>query len=101
LSIQQRLEAALETAKERGKTYDVQGRPGHEFNGQAMAALFPGGVLLKTPEDFTRFILLVMTTTKVARYAANFAKGGHADSAHDLGVYAFLLEDFDADHHRL
>jgi hypothetical protein len=34
-------------------------------------------------------------TVKLSRYAANFEKGGHQDSVHDLGVYSFLLEDFD------
>jgi len=35
-------------------------------------------------------------TVKVARYAEHMPTQGHEDSAHDLGVYALLMEAYDA-----
>ena len=60
-----------------------------------MCALFPNGIVLKTPEDHNRFGVLTMIASKLNRYCNNFESGGHADSIHDLGVYAFMLEELD------
>lgn len=94
MSIQDKLKDALATAETRSKVYGGTGKEGHRLTGAAMAQLFPDGVVLKTAEDFTRFLLFSMLMTKIGRYAINI-KYGHQDSIHDLGVYAFLLEDFD------
>lgn len=96
MGIQDKLRAALETAEARSKVYGVAGKEGHRLTGSAMAKLFPDGITLKTEQDFIRFLLFSMIMTKVGRYAINI-KNGHQDSVHDLGVYAFLLEDFDDD----
>lgn len=95
MSIQDKLKDALATAETRSKVYGGAGKEGHRLTGAAMAQLFPEGVTLKTADDFIRFLLFCMIMTKNGRYAINFDKGGHQDSIHDLGVYAFLLEDFD------
>jgi len=92
MSIVDRLNEALETARQRGAVY---GDEGFAKNGAALAALFKGGITLKTPDDFSRFLIFALCSVKMARYAENFERNGHKDSAHDLGVYAFLLEDFD------
>lgn len=63
--------------------------------GHAMAALFPDGVTLKTPEDFQRFHLFELKMVKLSRYAKSFGDGGHRDSIRDDGVYSFLLEAVD------
>jgi hypothetical protein len=59
--------------------------------GRVMAELLPNGVKLQTEEDFRRFHLLEWTIGKLARYAANFARGGHADSIIDASVYCAML----------
>jgi hypothetical protein len=92
MSVIDKLNEALETAKERGKVY---GNNGFAKNGAALASFFRDGITLRTPDDFSRFLIFALCSVKMARYAENFEKGGHKDSAHDLGVYAFLLEDFD------
>lgn len=97
MSVQEKLRAALETADARGKVYGGPGKEGHRITGMAMNELFPNGLTLKTDDDFIRFLLFSMLMTKIGRYAMNFEKGGHQDSIHDLGVYSFLLEDYDDD----
>tara|TARA_R100000742_G_C4259604_1_gene77409 strand:+ start:427 stop:732 length:306 start_codon:yes stop_codon:yes gene_type:complete len=84
------LKQALKTFEERGKSY------GDSYNqvGKVMAVLFPNGVELKTEADFNRMGLLNMIVSKLTRYANQWEKT-HKDSAHDMGVYSFILEAFD------
>jgi hypothetical protein len=63
--------------------------------GPSLAALFPDGVELTTPEDYTRFALFLQAHGKLARYAARFKLGGHPDSLDDVSVYAQLLRFVD------
>ena len=49
---------------------------------------------ITTPEDANRLHVFVAAVTKLQRYAHNWTRGGHADSAHDLQVYAAMLEEF-------
>lgn len=63
--------------------------------GHAMHALFPDGLTISTPEEWTRLHLFLLGMTKKTRYAHNFLNGGHADSIHDSAVYAALLEAYD------
>ncbi len=63
--------------------------------GRALAALFPEGITLKSPEDFARFHDFQQVAAKLNRYAKSFAEGGHLDSIHDAGNYAKLLEALD------
>ena len=86
-----KLHEAVDTFCERNKIY----KDGWVSHGGAMAALFPNGIQLKTPEDFSRFILFEMCVSKLNRYAQNFSDGGHPDSVHDNGVYSFILEIYD------
>lgn len=92
MSIEDKLRKAIKTAEERGKVY---GHDGSEVTGRAIAMLFPDGLTLKTPDDFARFAIFNMMMAKIGRYTKNFAKGGHSDSVHDIGVYSFILEDLD------
>lgn len=89
-----KIKSALKTAEERGKVYG-SAHDNYKRHGKALAALFPNGIYIKTEADFARFILLVMASAKLARYANNFEVGGHADSIHDMGVYSFIIEAFD------
>ena len=85
------LEKALKTYKERNKTY---GDNYFKF-GRVIKELFPDGITLTTEADFNRFGCLVQIVSKISRYANSFKEGGHKDSAHDLGVYAFIQEELD------
>jgi hypothetical protein len=57
--------------------------------------MFPEGVELSTPSDFTRFALFCQAHGKLIRYAARFAQGGHPDSLDDASVYSQLLKFVD------
>jgi len=64
--------------------------------GPQLAAMFPDGLVLRTPNDFARFALFFQAFGKFGRYAANFHRGGHPDSLRDLAIYAAMLESLDA-----
>ena len=83
------LECAADTFKERNKLYGDN----YLHFGEIMLALFPQGVKLMTAEDFNRFVLFTNCVGKLSRYAVNLTNGGHQDSAHDLCVYAAMLEE--------
>lgn len=63
--------------------------------GNALAALFPEGVTLKTPDDFNRFHIFALMVVKQSRYCVNWNSGGHQDSVHDNTVYSAILEEID------
>lgn len=84
---------AVQTYIERSKIY---GAGGFEEHGKLLKALFPDGLTLETEEHFSRFVLFIMQTVKICRYAKHITTGGHKDSVHDNGVYSFILEDYDA-----
>jgi hypothetical protein len=58
--------------------------------------MFPDGVELSTPADFTRFALFCQAHGKLVRYASTFAQGGHPDSLDDNSVYSQLLKFVDS-----
>lgn len=62
----------------------------------AMVAMYPQGLTLKTPDDWIRLYFYLSTITKLSRYATNWHQGGHRDSIHDAIVYTALLEAYDA-----
>lgn len=80
---------AAETFRQRNALYGDSYKHFHEH----MMTLFPDGLTLKTADEWRRFGILFYAIGKLVRYANNFADGGHVDSAHDLGVYAFMLEE--------
>lgn len=86
------LDAAAATFRERNALYGNN----YQREGAALLALFPEGGIpaIKTPEDANRLHVFVAAVTKLQRYAHNWTRGGHADSAHDLQVYAAMLEEF-------
>jgi hypothetical protein len=61
--------------------------------GAVMMALLPRGIELRTADDWNRFGLFMHVMNKVTRYAQNLDSGGNLDSAHDLMVYAAMLEE--------
>lgn len=89
------LEDCAKTFRERNAVY------GNNYLnvGNALAAMFPDGITLKTPEDHNRFHIFVLMVVKMTRYANNWNIGGHADSMHDNTVYSAMLESIDANAH--
>ena len=85
------LEAGADTFRQRNAVY---GDTYLEF-GRMCAAIFPDGIHVERGDvdGFNRLGVFVQALSKVARYAANVNKGGHQDSAHDLMVYASMLEE--------
>lgn len=61
--------------------------------GTAMAGMFPAGLSVRSAEEWNRLGLLIQCASKLTRYAGQFTVGGHADSAHDLSVYAAMLQE--------
>lgn len=87
----QMLRDAAATFEERGKIY------GDNWLriGPMLAALFPQGVMLRSPEDFNRFHLFMLKCVKLTRYGVTWDQGGHLDSIHDDVVYSAMLECLD------
>lgn len=87
-SIATKMEAAVKTFRERNVLY------GDNFVhfGKAMQAVFPNGARFETVDEWNRLGVLVQIVAKCTRYGASFSEGGHVDSAHDAGVYSFILE---------
>lgn len=82
---------ALETFASRTGVY----KDSHYLHGRVLAAMFPNEVVLATAQDHTRWVTFNQIMGKLCRYAVNWGNGGHADSMHDVGVYAFILEAID------
>lgn len=80
-----------QTYRERNAAYGDN----YKQHGFIMDALFPKGINLVTVQDHNRFGIITMLAAKLCRYCNNFEKGGHKDSIHDLGVYAFMLQELD------
>lgn len=81
------LAAGAETFRQRNKVYGDN----YLAFGALMAALYPAGLHASAPDSFTRLGLIVMCASKLSRYVSN--PQGHKDSAHDLMVYAAMLEE--------
>lgn len=79
------------TYAERNKLY----KDNYKAFGKLLLALFPNGTLpaITKVEDASRLNLILDCLCKLQRYAYNFETGGHKDSAHDLMVYAAMLEE--------
>lgn len=79
---------AAKTFEERGRVYGES----YLRYGEIMEAMFPDGITIKGADQFNRFALFFHCVNKVQRYSQNLEAGGHQDSAHDLCVYAAMLE---------
>ncbi len=75
-----------DTFRERNKVYGDN----YKRVGDVMAALFPAGVELSTPEDFNVWHLFELMVVKMTRFANSGLT--HEDSIHDLAVYAAMVE---------
>jgi len=71
---------------------------GNAYKSQAhIMHLLLGPIELKTVDDFERFTRISAMIAKLNRYAKNFEKGGHHDSARDLVVFAAMLQELHED----
>lgn len=69
----------------------------HTFEafGEVMAALFPDGIKISDPRDYTKLGLLQMQIHKLCRLAGGlFGSKANPDNAHDLGNYSFIMEAY-------
>ena len=85
-----------EMLRDAAATYEQRNRlygDNYKRFGDVMAALFPNGIELKNKDDWNRFGVFFHVVGKVTRYAVNLKAGGHKDSAHDITVYAAMLEE--------
>lgn len=80
------LEACIQTWDERNQVY----RENWRNVGPALAALYPDGVCLTTASDHGKYQLATMILAKLSRFACSGHT--HRDSAHDIAVYAAMLE---------
>lgn len=79
------------TYRERNAVYGSS----YQRMGPLLIALFEDDAVppCETAEDANRLNLIINCASKLQRYAHNFHNGGHKDSAHDLMVYAAMLEE--------
>lgn len=87
------LEEAAATYRQRNSLYGDN----YKKFGQIMSILYPQWLMLSKEEDFNRLGIFVQCLSKLTRYAENLENGGHKDSAHDLCVYAAMLEELTDD----
>jgi hypothetical protein len=85
------LEAAAETFRERGKTYGDNWM----LIGAVMDAIFPDGYKAPSVNSWNRFHLWFLILVKMTRLAVTDFR--HKDSAHDITVYAAMLESLIGD----
>jgi hypothetical protein len=90
-----------EALREAAATYEQRNKlwgDNYKQVGAIMVAMLPAGVKLETADDWNRFLLFGHVINKVTRYAQNLNTGGNKDSAHDLTVYAAMLEEMTNEH---
>jgi hypothetical protein len=85
------MQRAMRTFEERSKKYGDN----YKHFGRLMGALYPKGFSASSEEEWNRLGLIVMIASKLSRYVKD-PYNGHLDSIHDLGVYAFMLEEIDS-----
>lgn len=85
-TVPQIMRAMADTYEERNKVYGDN----YKRVGAALAAMFPDGVLLRTPEDFNRWHLFELKMVKLTRFANSGLT--HVDSIHDDSVYGGMIE---------
>ena len=88
------MKEAIKTFEERSKVYGES----YKIHGRVMAEIFPKGIKLETPEDFSRFLIFNMQIGKLIRYSQSWSER-HIDSSHDCGVYSFMQEELDQKYH--
>jgi hypothetical protein len=86
-SVKDILAQAAKTFEERQLTY----KDTYKTYGKVMMQLLPNGIILNTEEAFLKYHLFVLELSKLIRFVKSDMT--HIDSQHDLGIYAFMLEE--------
>lgn len=82
------LREAADTFAERNQTYGAT----YKKMGLVLHTLFDGHPpKLETPEDWTKFHLVIFEVAKVVRFVQSDLS--HADSVHDSIVYSAMIEE--------
>ena len=89
--VPERLRNAANLYEERNKLY----KDNYKHFGRIMAALFPEGLTVQSPDDWNRVGLFVQVVGKITRYPAQWKEGGHPDSLDDVSVYSQMLAEVD------
>ena len=89
LGVPELMRAGASTYEQRNALYGDN----YKHFGHAMRGVFPAGLHIESVEDWNRLGILVQCAAKLTRYGQSFSAGGHADSAHDLSVYAAMLQE--------
>ena len=94
MTVHELMENAMKWYAEKGQVY------GHTYKrfGLIMSALFPGGLTIKSVDDWNRLGVLVPIVGKLLRYTNLYQdpKRG-AEELDDMAVYTFILESIDHD----
>lgn len=93
LSVEGILREAAVTFEERGAMYGHNYKDPFSLVMQGLQAAAQFDPKHMTPPDWSRLGLLVQIAYKITRYCQMFDRGGHVDSAHDMCVYAAMLEE--------
>lgn len=78
--------------KERNAVY----KDNYKKVGAVMAAMFPQGKFLLSPDDYNKWHLFELAIVKLTRYANQY-ENGHADSLEDMIVYLAMVASIDAE----
>jgi hypothetical protein len=92
--VQETLAVAGKIYSERNAVY----KDNFRVVGKIMSAMFPRRSqmpMLQDETDFNRWHIFELFIVKLTRYAANWHKGGHADSIDDMIVYLGILKELD------
>jgi hypothetical protein len=99
--MKKKIQTVPEILRSNAKTYEERNKlygDNYKKFGQVVEVLFPEGLPCISADDHNRYGILVQCLSKLMRYAENLERGGHKDSAHDLSVYAAMLEELTDDH---
>lgn len=86
VSVPDLLTSMADTYRERNKVYGDNWRN----VGNVMMQLFPGGIELRDADAFNTWHLFELIVVKLTRFANSGLT--HADSIHDIAVYAAMIE---------
>jgi hypothetical protein len=90
-TVVQLLEDCAKTHTEKNELYGNC----YKIQGELMEMLFPLVVQMNCKSDWNRMGIVYKIVDKLIRYSANFHKGGHEDSLHDISVYCQMLQELD------
>ncbi len=86
-SFQDVVDEMLKTRKARNEVY----KDNYITSAELLPILFPNGVKFGNLVDDCKFVIMMAMIGKMVRYCTAMPHG-HADSAHDNGIYSIILE---------